>query len=89
MTIDAIGATWHSLQDKFDRAQLADTTVSAWQVAHRPRAVKADATDVLLVAHARAPLAALGRRDVGRAELIWLSPKSASNSRPYSTLPSK
>jgi len=41
------------LQDKLDRAPLAETTVSAWQVAHRPRAVKADATGVLLVAHAR------------------------------------
>jgi len=44
---------WHSLQDKLDRAHLAETTVSAWQVAHRPRAVNADATGVLLVAHAR------------------------------------
>jgi len=50
------------LQDKLDRAQLAETTVSAWQVAHRPRAVNADATGVLLVAHARALAAATWHR---------------------------
>jgi len=52
------------LQDKLDRAQLAEITVSARQVAHRPRAVNADATGVL-VAHARRSLR-LARRDATR-----------------------
>jgi len=55
------------LQDKLDRAHLAETTVSAWQVAHRPRAVKADATGVLLVAHARRSPRSRARGDVAPA----------------------